>query len=180
MTPKLRALLLTLCCTVSSDQLSKAWVASRIAADSRADWVSVVDGFFYISHARNAGAAFGLLSDWSSQWRLVIFLLVSSIAVVVMVSFYRGLAPGDRFNSFSLGLIMGGALGNLSDRVLHGEVVDFLHFRLWGEYSWPDFNLADTYIVVGVAALMLELLASEGASRAAPDPGRGRDDSGRR
>jgi len=63
---------------------------------------------------------------------------------------------------------MGGALGNLIDRLTRGEVIDFLHFRLWGNRSWPDFNLADSFLVVGVAALMLELLASEAESRAKP------------
>ena len=58
------------------------------------------------------------------------------------------------------------AIGNLSDRIRHGEVVDFLHFRLWGGYSWPDFNVADSCIVVGVAILVLELLASESETRA--------------
>ena len=69
-----------------------------------------------------------------------------------------------------MGLILGGALGNLFDRIRFGEVVDFLHFRLWAGYSWPDFNLADSFIVVGVALLLLELLAAEGESRAEPDP----------
>ncbi len=176
MTPKLRVLVATLLCTVPSDQLSKAWVSSNIAVGSLTDRIPVVDGFFFIAHVRNPGAAFGLLSDWSSHWRLVVFLVVSSVAIAVISSFYRGLAPGDRFNSLALGLIMGGAIGNLIDRVLRGEVVDFLHFRLWGEHSWPDFNLADTFIVVGASTLMLELLAWEGASRAEAGEERETDD----
>ena len=56
--------------------------------------------------------------------------------------------------------------GNLFDRIRYGEVVDFLHFKLWGGYAWPDFNLADSFIVVGVGFLLLELLASEGEQRA--------------
>ncbi len=64
-----------------------------------------------------------------------------------------------------LGLILGGAIGNLIDRIARGEVVDFLHFRLWNGYSWPDFNFADSFIVVGVGFLVLELLASEGETR---------------
>jgi signal peptidase II len=68
----------------------------------------------------------------------------------------------------SLGLILGGAGGNLVDRIFRGEVVDFLHFRLWGGYQWPDFNLADSFIVVGVALLIVELLASETETRGDP------------
>ena len=61
--------------------------------------------------------------------------------------------------------MIGGAMGNLHDRMLYGEVIDFLHFRLWGGYSWPDFNLADSFIVTGVAVLILDLLAAEGEER---------------
>ena len=86
-----------------------------------------------------------------------------------MVSFFRKLAPGDRLSALALGCILGGAVGNLIDRVLRGEVVDFLHFRLWGGYSWPDFNFADSFIVIGVGLLLLELLAAEGESRATQD-----------
>ncbi len=166
MTIKLYVLLITLLVVVPIDQLSKAWVTRHIAEGSIAERIEVVEGFFYISHARNRGAAFGLLVDWPAEWRTLTFLLVAAIALVVIRSFFRTLAPGDRFNALALGLLAGGALGNLSDRLLRGEVVDFLHVRLWGEYSWPDFNIADACIVVGVTALILDLLASEGASRA--------------
>ena len=62
-------------------------------------------------------------------------------------------------------------MGNLIDRIRYGEVVDFLHFRLWQGYSWPDFNVADSTIVIGVAILVLELLATEGSPEASPDAG---------
>ena len=68
--------------------------------------------------------------------------------------------------ALALALILGGAVGNFSDRILRGEVVDFMHIRWWGGYAWPDFNFADMFIVVGVAALIMDLLASEAASRA--------------
>ena len=95
----------------------------------------------------------------------------SVVAIGIILSFFRQLAPGDRLSSLALGLILGGACGNLTDRITRDEVVDFLHFRLWGGYSWPDFNLADSFIVVGVAILILELLATEGEDRAASDGG---------
>jgi signal peptidase II len=167
MTPKLKTLLVTLVCVVPLDQATKAWVAARIPADSMADRIELIDGFFYITHARNPGAAFGLLVDWPAEWRLVVFLAVAAVAIAVIVSFYRSLAPGERFNAVALGMILGGSLGNLTDRVVRGEVIDFLHFRLWSGFAWPDFNVADTCIVMGVGGLIIELLASEGASRAA-------------
>lgn len=170
MTPKLRVLLTTLLLAISSDQLTKAWVSANVPIGSPSEQIPLIDGFFYISHVRNPGAAFGLLLDWSWEARLFTFVMVAALAVMVSLSFFRGLAPGDRFNALALGLIMGGALGNLIDRVVRSEVVDFLHVRLWGQYAWPDFNLGDTFIVVGVGTLMLELLAAEGASRAAVTP----------
>jgi signal peptidase II len=131
----------------------------------------VIDGFFYITHVRNTGAAFGLFSDAPQIPRLTFFISVSLVAVGIIISFYRKLSPGDRLAALALGLILGGALGNLSDRIFRQEVVDFLHFRLWGGYAWPDFNVADSAIVLGVGLLVLELLASEGEQRAPASEG---------
>ncbi len=144
-------------------------VGTKIAIDanlSYADRVPVIDGFFYLTHVRNTGAAFGLFSSAPKTPRLVFFIGVSIVAIGIIISFYRKLSPGDRLASLALGLILGGALGNLVDRIFRQEVVDFLHFRLWRGYSWPDFNIADTAIVVGVGLLVLELLAIEGEQRA--------------
>jgi signal peptidase II len=109
-----------------------------------------------------------LFADAPVVIRLTLFIGITLVALGMVVSFYRKLAPGDRFSALSLGLILGGAIGNLIDRIFRGEVVDFLHFRLWGGYQWPDFNLADSFIVVGVAFLVIELLAAEGESRDDP------------
>ena len=100
---------------------------------------------------------------------LLLFIGISVVAIGIIISFFRRLAPGDRLSALALGFILGGALGNLVDRVRYGEVVDFLHFRLWQGYSWPDFNLADSFIVVGVALLLLELFTTEG-ERSTPPP----------
>jgi signal peptidase II len=97
--------------------------------------------------------------------------VVTLIAIGLIISFLRKLSPGERLSAFALGLILGGAVGNLIDRLVHGEVIDFLHIRLWAGYSWPDFNLADSFIVVGVALLVLELFASEGEALSEDPPG---------
>ncbi len=115
---------------------------------------------------RNSGAAFGLFQDSPAAIRLTFFIGISIGAIALIIQFLRRLAPGDRLSALALGLILGGAVGNLIDRIRLGEVVDFLHFVLWGGYAWPDFNLADSWIVVGVGLLVLELLASEGEERA--------------
>ena len=142
----------------ASDQVTKYAVVTQLAIGDRID---VIDGFFAITHVRNPGMAFGLLRDFPEVFRLPFFGAVTFLAVLLVVSFYRKLAPGDRLSALSLGMILAGALGNLCDRVIRGEVVDFLHFRLWRNFSWPDFNLADSWIVIGVAFLFVELLALE-------------------
>ena len=164
MTPKLRVFLSALLVAVSLDQATKIWIDAKL---TYADRIPVIDGFFYLTHVRNPGAAFSLFTDMDPSLRMAFFVSVSLVAMGIIASFFRKLAPGDRLSALALGMILGGAVGNLIDRLWHGEVVDFLHFRLWSGYSWPDFNLADSFIVVGVGLLVLELLASEGETRAA-------------
>jgi len=165
MTPKAKLFWPAFVLSFAADMASKLWVDSSLTF---ADRIPVIDGFFYLTHVRNPGAAFGLFNTAPAVVRLSAFIGITLVAIVMIFSFYRRLAPGERLSALSLGLILGGAGGNLVDRVLRGEVVDFLHFRLWGGYQWPDFNLADSFIVVGVALLVVELLASEGETSANP------------
>lgn len=149
----------------AADMATKLWVDASL---SFADRIPVIEGFFYLTHVRNPGAAFGLFNTAPATLRITLFVGITLVAIAMIFSFYRRLAPGERLSALSLGLILGGAGGNLVDRVFRGEVVDFLHFRLWGGYQWPDFNLADSFIVVGVALLVIELLASEAETRSDP------------
>ena len=166
MTPKLLVGWSAFLGSLALDQASKILVDRNL---SYADRVEVIEGFFYLTHVRNPGAAFGLFADGPPEIRLTFFITISIVAIGIVISFFRKLAPGDRLSALALGCILGGAVGNLIDRIARSEVVDFLHFRLWGGYSWPDFNFADSFIVIGVGLLILELLASEGESRATQD-----------
>jgi len=166
MTPKLKVALGAFLVAVPADQITKYLVNENLVFSDRRP---VIEGLFYLTHVRNTGAAFGIFSDAAPSLRMTLFIGVSLVATGIILSFYRKLAPGDRLSALALGLILGGACGNLIDRIRLGEVIDFLHVRLWGGYSWPDFNLADSFIVVGVSILILELLASEGESRAQPE-----------
>lgn len=159
MTPKLRVLALVAAVGFILDQITKFLVETKLIFG---DQIPVIEGFFYLTRVHNRGAAFGVLANLPESIRLVFFVAVTCVAIGVILSFFLKLAPGDRLAALSLGLILGGALGNLCDRVRLGEVVDFLHFKLWQGYSWPDFNLADSFIVVGVGLLILELIAIEG------------------
>jgi len=171
MAPKFRIGLTVFFISLALDILTKHLVSANL---SYSDRIPVIEGFFYLTHVRNTGAAFGLFRDAPVAIRLTFFVGISAVAIAIIIQFFRKLAPGDRLSALALGLILGGAVGNLIDRIRLGEVVDFLHFVLWGGYAWPDFNLADSWIVVGVSLLVLELLASEGEERAGIESGESR------
>lgn len=174
MTPKLRWLLLTILVVVPLDQMAKGWIGTNLPFGDRR---AVIEGFFYLSHVRNSGIAFGMLDDIPDPWRTLGFVVVAVVAAGVILSFFGRLAPRDRFGALALGLVFGGAAGNFLDRVRTGEVVDFLHFRLWAGYSWPDFNMADVCIVTGVAMLVFQLLVAEGEPVASARTAATNDDS---
>jgi signal peptidase II len=136
------------------DRWTKWLVAQKI---SLFESVTVIPGFFKITHLRNKGAAFSLFADAPSSWRiatLVIFSLVALVIVLVLL-----VKTGNRFSwqGAALALILGGAVGNLWDRVLHGWVTDFLlvYYKQW---EWPAFNVADSAICVGAVLLIGEML----------------------
>ena len=162
MIPKLRVLIGVLIVALPLDQLCKLVVESRLAHGER---VALIDGFLYLTHARNPAAAFGLFASMSSDGRLIGFATTSLAAIIVIAMFYQRLAPGDRMQALGLSLVLVGASGNFIDRIWRGEVVDFVHVRLWTGYPWPDFNIADVCIIVGVAALILDLLSREATAR---------------
>ncbi len=162
--PKLIALGAAFVTALGLDQATKLWIAANLPVGGTPR--PVIDGFFYLSHMRNAGAAFGFFEDVPVELRRIGFSVVAALAGWVVLLFYRSMAPGDRLNGLALGCIVGGGLGNLIDRLARGEVIDFVRFELWGPWSFPDFNLADVFIMVGVTILMIELLVSEGVARA--------------
>ena len=167
MAPKYRIGLAAFLITLALDLGSKFLVEANLHFGEQ---IEVIEGFFYLTHVRNPGAAFGMFATAPKVLRLTFFIGVSSVAVVIILSFFHTLAPGDRLSGLALGMILGGAMGNLVDRIRYHEVVDFLHFRLWQGYSWPDFNFADSFIVVGVGLLVLELLAAESEDESGAPP----------
>jgi signal peptidase II len=121
---------------------------------------TVVGGFFDLVHLHNPGVAFGLFSGSESVLKVVLLSSVA-IAAVVAVVFYSLRSPAShRLLQVSLALILGGALGNLYDRISQGYVVDFLSFHI-GRFYWPAFNAADTAISIGVAGLALVVIQDE-------------------
>lgn len=145
---------------VIMDQITKLIVVKFIPLY---DSVSVIPGFFRISHVLNRGAAFSIFADVRSPLAPVALLMFSLIVMtVITVMLLKAHNVFSRTN-VGLSLILGGALGNFIDRLLQGSVIDFLAFRL-GSYHWPDFNLADCAIVAGSGLLLLDVFFARPAS----------------
>lgn len=140
---------------VAFDFWTKAWIVDSLAYRNG---YSVIDGFFNIVHARNRGAAFGLLSEASQKWTIPFFLTVGLLACGFLASLLRKVPPQRRLIPALLGGIAGGAVGNTIDRIRWNYVVDFLDFHV-GQAHWPAFNVADIGISCGgVALFVLALL----------------------
>jgi signal peptidase II len=121
--------------------------------------VTVIDGLFSLTLVMNPGLAFGMLGTVPAGWRWVVALL-SVVAVGVLATIATRLLPeGGRVAAVAIGMIFGGAAGNLIDRARFGAVVDFLDFY-WRGWHWPAFNVADSAISVGVALLALRMLTA--------------------
>lgn len=136
------------------DRLTKWLIETRMSV---LDVHTVIPGFFDIVHARNPGAAFSMFADSSSPWRTAALIAVSLIALVLVGGMLRHAPRLDWKTAIGLSLILGGALGNVFDRILTGAVTDFLDFYI-GTVHWPAFNVADSAIVTGSGLLILEML----------------------
>lgn len=136
------------------DRGSKWLIDHKIALH---DSITVIPGFFSITHVQNRGAAFGLFDESPTQWKITVLILFSVAALVVVTMLLW--KNGHSFSATGLGLalVMGGAIGNLWDRLVAGKVIDFLSFYA-GSYHWPAFNVADTAIVCGAILLISEII----------------------
>jgi signal peptidase II len=119
--------------------------------------IQVIPGFFRLTHTENTGAAFSLFADSQSHWRTAMLIAFSTVAMVVVLSLLWKQKRALTITGIALSLILGGAVGNLWDRVARGRVVDFLLFYV-KTHEWPVFNLADSAIVVGASLLVIEIL----------------------
>jgi len=136
------------------DRITKWIVETYVSA---MDTLHVIPGFFDIVHSENRGVAFGIFNDSTSQWRTTALIVLSLAAVVFVSSMLWKPEKLDRWSFWGLALILGGAAGNVFDRIVWGHVTDFLLLYV-GQYQWPTFNVADSAIVAGSALLMLDLL----------------------
>ncbi|HEV2399096.1 MAG TPA: signal peptidase II [Candidatus Sulfotelmatobacter sp.] len=136
------------------DRWTKHLVATRIAMYTH---IQIIPGFFRITHTENTGAAFSLFADSNVHWKTAALISFSVVAMIVVSILLWRQAHTITLAGVALSLILGGAVGNLWDRVASGRVVDFLLFYV-KQYQWPVFNLADSAIVVGASLLVLEIM----------------------
>ena len=153
---------------VALDQASKAWAASRLGEGPP---IQIIPGLFRLVLVRNRGALFGLFQELETPFRTLLFLALP-LAVVAALGWLAWRTPATAGRSqTAFALLLGGAFGNLIDRIRFGHVVDFLDFYARGPtgdlHHWPAFNLADTCICTGIALLAIDTWRS----RHAPSPG---------
>jgi len=129
------------------DQLSKAYIKATFDLHES---VPILNNIFHITYIRNTGAAFGILAKYP-----YLLAIISILVIIAIVIFQKAIEEQGRMSMYGYSLVMGGALGNLIDRIYYGSVIDFLDFRIW-----PVFNLADTFICIGVGLLFLCTLLS--------------------
>jgi signal peptidase II len=146
---------------IALDRVTKIWVTKHIEIGSA---ITVIPRVFRISHVTNNGAAFSMFADSLSpqrvRWMLIAFSVVAIVAVIAfLLRMGRRLSP----TAVALAMVLAGALGNLYDRICFASVVDFLEVHI-GTYHWPDFNVADSAIVIGGCLLLLDAFRAEPAS----------------
>lgn len=121
----------------------------------------VFESWFNLRVAGNKGAAWGIFRDLPDEWRVTFFTVIGAIAIVAIVVFFKN-ARGQKMLSTALTCILGGAIGNLIDRVRLGYVVDFIDWHYRDQWHWPTFNIADVGISVGVSLLLLDMIIHRG------------------
>lgn len=145
------------------DRITKWAVASNIALH---DSIAVIPGCFRLTHVQNTGAAFGLFAESAAQWKVGALVTFSVLALIVVSALLWRNSHSLSTTTIGLSLILGGAMGNLWDRMFSGHVVDFLDFYL-GSYHWPAFNVADSAIVIGAILLVSEIVFARSAHETA-------------
>jgi signal peptidase II len=146
-------LLLITALVILFDRLSKNWIVHRIRPGYS---IPVIPGVFRLSHVLNTGAAFSLMENWPPNAVRLGLIGFSIIAAIIVFAMLWRTGRALNLTSVALALILGGALGNLYDRIRFHHVVDFLAVKIV-HYNWPDFNVADSCIVIGACLLLLEI-----------------------
>ena len=141
------------------DQVTKAVVRRRFRLYESLD---IIPGLLSLVHGRNRGMAFGFLSAGGLPAQAVVLAVLSAGVLLLVIVHWRRLGEGPTLLRVALALVAGGAVGNLIDRVRYGYVTDFVHVY-WRRYEWPDFNVADSAITIGIVLLLVDALRGRAA-----------------
>ena len=136
------------------DQYTKHLVVRRWTVG---DSLPLIPDFFSLTYVRNRGGAFGMLADLPEGWRVGFFVLFAVATVAALLWMLRSTPRSDVVQRTAIASVIGGAVGNLLDRVRYGEVVDFLDVYV-GDWHWPAFNVADSFISCGIVLLLIASL----------------------
>jgi signal peptidase II len=136
------------------DQVTKVYIDTAFQLHES---LPIIPDLFSITYVRNPGAAFGLFAQRGEQFRSILFSGIAVVALLLLGTMIYQTPKEERGHLLSLSLLLGGAMGNIIDRIRLGEVIDFLDFYI-GSYHWPAFNVADSAITVGVTLLMLQMV----------------------
>ena len=147
------------------DQITKQIAEATLP---RRGTVTVVEGFFALDYSRNSGAFFSLGADMEPVLRRVFFVGATLAAVALIVHLYRRAGESQRILRWALLMLLAGAVGNLVDRVLYGEVIDFLRLHYRDVFYWATFNVADVYICVGLVLLLADVVRPSRPREAEP------------
>ena len=159
MTAKSKIVCAWLSFIITADQLTKFVVDQTMPLHHS---IPVIDNLFSLTYIRNTGAAFGILAGSHEAFRLPVLIIFSLIAIGFILAMLKRLPSNETGLITALAFILGGAIGNLIDRIAYGEVIDFLDFY-WSGYHWPAFNIADSFITVGVLIIVYYLIQAKGA-----------------
>ena len=157
MNPKYRLALIIGSTVIVLDQITKALVENLMHLYQS---IEIIPSFAHLTYLKNTGAAFGVLAGARSPLRLVFFVVISSVAIGCVVYLLKNLRQGRTSLIASLSLILGGAVGNLIDRLRMGEVIDFIDLH-WHHLHWPAFNVADSSITIGVILLFIQMIRKQ-------------------
>ncbi len=135
------------------DHLTK-WMV-RANMDVR-DAIDIIPNYLRISYVRNSGVAFGLFADIQSAWKPYVLAAMAVVAVIVILIYSARMPLNRTLLQLALSITMGGILGNFTDRIMHGFVVDFIEFHINESFHWPTFNIADSAITIGIALLLID------------------------
>lgn len=158
MSAKTKLVLVWLAIILISDQLTKFIVDQSMPLHHS---IPVIDDLFSLTYIRNTGAAFGIFAGSAAAFRLPFLIVFSLVAIGFVIVMLRRLPEQETGLITALAFILGGAIGNLIDRLAYGEVIDFLDFY-WSGYHWPAFNVADSFITMGVAITVFYLIKAKG------------------